>query len=139
MSELIEHTGRVVGVSEGCVHVAVEARSACAACAARSACGMSESAEKRVEVFTADAEAYAPGEAVTVSIRRGAGLLAVGLGYVGALAVLLAVLAVCVGPLGLSEGTAAVASMGGVAVYYGALWLLRRRIEAKIHIKIHKS
>ena len=40
---------------------------------------------------------------------------------------------------GWSDGAAALAAVGGIALYYGALYLLRERLEKKIHFKIHKQ
>ena len=36
-------------------------------------------------------------------------------------------------------GETALAAVGGIALYYGALYLLRKRLEKKIHFKIHKQ
>ena len=71
-------------------------------------------------------------------VRRRAGGIAVLLAYVGALVVLLAVLAVAAGPLHLSEGHAALAALAGVALYYVVLWLFRKRIEHTIQFTITK-
>ena len=40
---------------------------------------------------------------------------------------------------GWSDGAAALAAVGGIALYYGTLYLLRERLEKKIHFKIHKQ
>ena len=116
----------------------ITSHSACGSCRARQACGLAETQEKVVEVRTADAARYAPGDAVVVGVRRRAGGIAVLLAYVGALAVLLAVLAVAVGPLGWSEGRAALAALAGVVLYYVVLWLFRRKIEHTIQFTITK-
>ena len=83
---------------------------------------------------TADAPHYAAGEQVVVGVRRSAGMRAVALAYVGALAVLFAANAA----LGWSEGASALAALGGVGLYYVVLWLCRRRIEHTIHFTITK-
>ena len=36
-------------------------------------------------------------------------------------------------------GETALAAVGGIALYYGALYLLRERLGKKIHFKIHKQ
>jgi len=137
-AKIIEHEGVVDGV-EGCaVRVRITSRSACGACQARQACGMAEAQEKIVVVATADAGAYAPGDAVAVGVRRSAGIMAVALAYVGALVVLLAVLVVALCVLGWGEGASAAAGIAGVALYYGALWLFRGGIEHTIQFTITK-
>lgn len=138
MERLIEHGGTVERTEAGKVFVRIVAQSACGTCKARAACGMAESEEKIVAVTCADAAQYAPGEAVTVGVRRRAGGLAVALAYGGALAVLLAVLTVAIGAAGWSEGAAALAALAGVALYYGVLWLFRRKIEHTIQFTITK-
>lgn len=139
MTGIIEHSGVVESVGDGIVRVRIVAGSACGSCKARSACGMSEAQEKIVEVLTADAAAYAAGDAVLVGVFRHAAGVAVALGYVGALVVLLAVLAGGIAVLGWSEGASALAAVCAVALYYGCIWLFRRRIEETIHFTITKQ
>ena len=102
----IEHSGVVERTAPDAVYVRITSRSACGACRARQACGLAETQEKIVAVKTADAPHYAAGEQVVVGVRRSAGMRAVALAYVGALAVLLAVLFAANAALGWSEGRA---------------------------------
>ena len=138
MARPIEHSGVVERTAPDAVYVRITSRSACGACRARQACGLAETQEKVVEVRTPAAAQYAPGDAVVVGVRRRAGGIAVLLAYVGALVVLLAVLAVAAGPLHWSEGHAALAALAGVALYYVVLWLFRKRIEHTIQFTITK-
>lgn len=138
MSSQIEHSGVVERAGNGIVHVRITSSSACGTCAARQACGLAEAQEKIVEVKTSDTDAFAPGDAVTVGVRRRAGAIAVVLAYVGALAVLMAVLVAGIG-LGWSEGGSALAALAGVVLYYGAMWLFRRKIEHTIQFTITKN
>lgn len=137
--ERIEHDGVVERAEAGRVFVRITVHSACGSCSARKACGLAEAQEKIVEVATPEAARFVPGEAVTVGVRRRAGLLSVALAYGGALVVLVAALAVTIGAAGWSEGCGAVASLGAVVLYYMVLWLLRRRIEHTIHFTITKN
>lgn len=138
MTERIEHSGIVDRVEGDTVHVRITAHGACGSCKAREACGMAEAQEKIVSVRCSAAAEYAAGDAVTVGVRRGVGMRAVALAYVGALAVLLAVLIVALTVMNWSEGVSALAAIGGVGVYYVVLWLLRRRIEHTIQFTITK-
>lgn len=137
-ADIIEHEGRVDCAADGVVRVRITSRSACGSCSARQACGLAEAQEKTVEVRTDRAAEFVPGDAVRVGVRRRAGSLAVLLGYVGALVVLMTVLVVAVEALDWSEGPAALASIAGVALYYGALWLFRSKIEHTIQFTINK-
>ena len=139
MAEVIEHSGAVERTEAGKVFVRIVSHSACGSCSARQACGLAEAQEKIVEVTTPDAAQFAPGETVTVGVRRRIGMLSVALAYGGALVVLLAVLLVAVGLAGWSEGRGALASLGAVALYYMVLWLFRRRIEHTIQFTITKN
>ena len=138
MAQIIEHTGTVDSVEGDVVTVRIVAQSACGGCSARSACGMSESQEKRLEVRTQDAASYSAGDEVTVGVYKNMAMMAVVLGYVGALAVLVAVLVLCVCVAGTGEGTAVLWSLGAVAAYYVCLWAFRNGIEGKIHFTITK-
>lgn len=133
----IEHSGRVQRV-EGCrVFVVITSNSACGACEARKACGLSETTEKIVEVDTPSAAEYAAGEEVVVAVRRRAGMRAVAVAYAGPLAVLVVLLSVMTAA-GAGEGLAALVSIGGVALYYLLLRLFRDRISDGIKFTIHK-
>ena len=136
--ELIEHTGIVERSGEGVVHVKITSQSACGACKARQACGMAETQEKIVVVPTPEAGCYAPGEAVCVGVRKKAGRIAVLLAYGGALVVLLAALILSVGVFGAGDGIGVAVSLAAVVLYYGVLWLCRRRIEHTIQFTITK-
>ncbi len=139
MAELIEHSGTVERTEAGKVFVRITSHSACGACSARQACGLAETQEKIVEVAASEAGAFAPGDAVTVGVRRRIGILSVALAYGGALVVLLAVLGLTVGAAGWSEGRGALTSLGAVLLYYMVLWLFRRRIEHTIQFTITKN
>ncbi|WP_299102350.1 SoxR reducing system RseC family protein [uncultured Alistipes sp.] len=138
MARLIEHSGVVDRVEGDTVRVKITSRSACGACSARQACGLAEAQEKIVAVRTHRAAEFAAGDEVMVGVRSNAGARAVLLAYVGALVVLLAALAAAK-LLGGSDGQAVVAALGGVSLYYAALWCFRSRIEHTIHFTITKS
>lgn len=138
MAELIEHVGVVERTERGAVYVRITSRSACGTCSARQACGLAEAQDKIVVVTTPEAASFAAGEDVSVGVRRSAGMRAVVLAYVGALAVLLAVLVGTIAVAGWSEGAGALAAIAGVGVYYFALWLFRRKIEHTIQFTITK-
>ena len=138
MADLIEHSGVVERTERDTVYVRITSRSACGTCKARQACGLAEAQDKIVAVATPEAGQYAVGGAVMVGVRRSAGVRAVVLAYVGALAVLLAVLAGTIAVAGWSEGAGALAAIAGVGVYYFVLWLFRRKIEHTIQFTITK-
>ena len=87
MADLIEHSGVVERTERDTVYVRITSRSACGTCKARQACGLAEAQDKIVAVATPEAGQYAVGGEVMVGVRRSAGVRAVVLAYVGALAV----------------------------------------------------
>ena len=139
MADLIEHSGVVERTERDTVYVRITSRSACGTCKARQACGLAEAQDKIVVVKSPDAAQFAVGEQVIVGVRRSAGAVAVILAYVGALAVLLAVLVAAIAVLGWSEGRGALAALVAVGVYYCVLWLFRHKIEHTIHFSITKN
>ena len=139
MAKEIQHIGTVAEVSAKQVVVRITSRSACGSCAARSACGLAEAQEKLIEVNTADAARYAVGDEVMVGVKPYIGAKAVGLAYVGALAVLILALVLSVGVFGVSEGVGVLITLAAVALYYGVLWLVKDKIEHTIQFTINKN
>lgn len=137
MNELIEHRGRVIGVSDDTVDVEIVSESACASCKARTACGMSESENKLVTVVTGRAAAYRVGEEVMVSVKRNLGVRAVVYAYVFPFFVMLGVLLVLL-ECGAGETVSGLAAIGGAGVYYLVLWFLRSRLEREITFNLRK-
>lgn len=136
MAQEIQHSGTVVGCEPGKVQVRITSRSACGSCAAKQACGLAEATEKIVEVYTASWSSFRAGDSVLVGVKQRIGMKAVGLAYVGALAVLLVALVVALEGLHLGEGVAICVALGALALYYGGLWLFRSRIEKTIQFTI---
>ena len=133
----LEHKGIVLSIKGERIDVSILSESACATCKVKSACGMSETEEKVVSIFTHDAPAYRVGEQVVVSVTRNMGLCAVFLAYVVPFLMLLVSLLVLL-EAGLSEAAAGLISLGVLALYYIVLWLMRRRIEREINFNIRK-
>ena len=119
----IEHSGVVKRVDAERVCVEITAHGACGSCKAREACGLGQTGQKIVEIRTPAAATYRPGA------------VAVLLAYVVPFVVLIGGVAVCY-LLGAGDGAAVLAGLGSVVLYYGILWLLRRKIDNAIHFTI---
>ena len=137
MAQTVEHIATVIRADDDVVEAELTVQSACAACHARSVCGLGESKRKRVEIATPDAAAYVPGENVVVSIESNMGMTAVFWAYVMPFVVLLGALIVS-SAAGAGDGVSALAALAATALYFVALYLCRARLERKIHFKIHK-
>ena len=138
MSMQLQHRGVVESVAGDTVIVSVMPESACAGCHARGVCG--ERGEKReIVVKTRYAAEYAVGERVVVALERNSmGVLSVVWCYVLPLIVLLGVLFGTKG-FGVEDGVAALSSMAAMALYFVALYLMRKMFERKIKFTIIKD
>ena len=135
----VKHLGEVIRIESDVVAVRMRVNSACSACHAKGVCGASEQTDKIVEVETTEASLFEVGESVEVALmQRDMGSKSVILAYVVPFFVLTAVL-LGVLALGLSEGVAVLAALGGVAIYYIVLHLLRDKVKSKIKFIIIKQ
>lgn len=138
MGGAIQHRGRVESVAGDRVTVVVEQQTACSGCHARGLCG-EKGKERTIEVVTPHAAEYSVGESVIVALLKPSmGFSSVVWGYVLPLVVLL--VALFAGRFaGVGDGPAALISIGAVAMYYVAIYLMRHRFEQKIHFTIIKE
>lgn len=135
----VKHCGEVIRIESNSVYVRMTVNSACSACHAKGVCGVSESTEKIVEVETASAADFNIGESVEVALLSDSmGAKSVVLAYVVPFLVLTLML---VGSLmmGAGEGVAVLSALGGVAIYYVVLHLLRDKVKNKIKFIIIKQ
>ena len=139
MSQTVWHSGIVDRTEERKVVVRITSRSACGSCAAREACGLAEATEKIVEVRVADEQAFEVGRSVQVGVKKHSGGKAVVMAYVGALVAMLVALVVAVEVCGLADGWAVAVGLGAVAIYYGVLWLFRKKIDNSIQFSITQN
>jgi len=124
----IEHTGRILEITPEFTTVEILVSSACAACHAKGICGMAEADAKVIMVPTDPYVEHKVGDTVTVKTKMTMGLKAVWISYVIPLAVLM-VLILTLSALLDNQVLCALASVGGVAVYYFIIWLLRGRLQ----------
>ncbi len=135
----VKHCGEVIRIEGSSIFVRMTVNSACSACHAKSVCGASETAEKIVEVESTSAADFNIGDSVEVALLSDSmGAKSVVLAYVVPFLVLTIML---IGSLmvGLGEGVAVLAALGGVAIYYVVLHLLRDKVKNKIKFIIIKQ
>ena len=126
--ETISHEGVVTKITDDELEIKILAQSACAACHAKSACGMGEQAEKILTVPRPKGKDFAINQKVNVKMAIGQGNKAAVLAYLIPILLLLAVLFVCLG-LGLNEGIAALISIVALIPYYIVLYLRRDKLK----------
>ena len=129
-SNIISHEGVVTKITDEELEIKILSQSACAACHAKSACGMGEQAEKILTVPRPKGKDFALMQRVNVRMAIGQGNKAAVLAYLIPIILLLAVLFVCLG-LGISEGISALLSVVALIPYYIILYLLRDKLKQK--------
>ena len=134
-AETISHEGIVTKITDDELEIKILAQSACAACHAKSACGMDEQAEKILTVPRPKDKNFALNQKVNVEMAIGQGNKAAVLAYLFPIVLLLAVLFVCLG-LGLSEGLSALISILALIPYYIVLYLRRDKLKKKFEYLI---
>ena len=129
-TETISHEGIVTKITDDELEIKILAQSACAACHAKSACGMGEQAEKILTVPRPKNKTFELDQKVNVKMSIGQGNKAAVLAYLIPIMLLLAVLFVCLG-LGLNEGLSALISIVAIVPYYIVLYLRRDKLKQK--------
>lgn len=123
----ITHPGRILEITPDFTTVQIIVSSACSSCHAKGLCGMSEAEEKIIMVPTDPYSEHKVGDEVQVMTRMTMGLKAVWISYVVPLAVLMILILTLSAVIG-NEFLVGGLSIGGVAVYYLCIWLLRDRL-----------
>ncbi len=129
-NETISHEGIVTKITDDELEIKILAQSACAACHAKTACGMGEQAEKILTVPRPKGKEFSLLQKVNVKMAVGQGNKAAVLAYLIPILLLLAVLFVCLG-LGVNEGLAALISIVAIVPYYIVLYLRRDNLKNK--------
>ena len=124
----IAHLGRILEIDRDFTTVQIIVSSACSACHAKSLCGMSEDEEKVIMVPTDPYSEYKVGDEVKVKTKMTMGLKAVWISYVIPLAVLMILILSLSSVIG-NELLVGLLAIGGVALYYFCIWLLRGRLQ----------
>ena len=124
----IQHTGEIIDITPDFTTIKIIVSSACASCHAKSLCGMSEEQEKIIMLPTDPYATHNVGDKVQVATKMTMGLKAVWISYVIPLAVLM-ILILTLSSFIDSQVVCGLAAVGGVALYYFVIWLLRSRLE----------
>jgi len=133
--ESISHEGIVTKITDDELEIKILTQSACAACHAKSACGMGEQAEKILTVPRPKGKEFSLHQKVNVRMAIGQGNKAAVLAYLIPIMLLLAVLFTCLG-LGLSEGLSALFGILSLIPYYIVLYLQRDKLKQKFEYSV---
>lgn len=133
-SSQIVHNGVIQAVKDGVAYVSFKQDGGCGGCAARSACNVTEHADRELKV-PLDGRQVTGGERVLIYISPTSGLRAVLLSYVIPLALILVVLTTTI-ELGISEPLAAVLALGSLLPYFLVLKAFSKRIKNNISFEV---
>lgn len=133
--ETISHEGIVTKITDDELEIKIVSQSACAACHAKSACGMGEQAEKILTVPRPKDQNFSLMQKVNVTMAIGQGNKAAVLAYLIPIVLLLAVLFICLG-VGLNEGLSALISIVVLIPYYTILYLQRDKLRKRFEYRI---
>ncbi len=124
----IRHTGKILEITPEYTTVEIVVSSACSSCHSKALCGMSEDKEKVIMVPTDPYALHKVGDEVEVMTKMSMGMKAVWISYVIPLAVLM-ILILTLSSFIDSQVVCGLSAVGGVALYYFVIWLLRSRLE----------
>lgn len=133
--ETVSHEGVITKIDGDTLEIKIIAQSACAACHAKSACTMSDQAEKVLTVPKPEGQEFRLFQKVKVVMAVGQGNKAAILAYLVPIILLLAALFICLG-IGLSEGLAALIGIAVLIPYYFILYLRRDQLKKKFDYRI---
>ena len=134
-NETISHEGIITEIGDDELKIKILSKSACAACHAKSACTMSDMAEKILTVPKPQNRDFQLMQRVNVSMKVSQGNKAAFLGYLLPFALMMAVLFTLIG-CGLGEGLSALCSLAALIPYYIILYLRRDKLKKQFDYEI---
>ena len=133
--ENISHEGVITRITDDELEIKIIAQSACAACHAKSACTMSDQAEKILTVPKPEGKEFSLMQKVKVTMAVSQGNRAAVLAYLIPILLLLAALFICLG-LGMGEGWSALVSIAVLIPYYLILYLRKDRLQKRFEYTV---
>lgn len=134
-NETISHEGIITEIGDDELKIKILSKSACAACHAKSACTMSDMAEKILTIPKPQNRDFQLMQRVNVSMKVSQGNKAAILGYLLPFALMMAVLFTLIG-CGLGEGLSALCSLAALIPYYIMLYLRRDKLKKQFDYEI---
>ncbi len=133
--ETVSHEGIITKITDEEIEIKILAQSACAACHAKSACGMGEQSEKILTVPRPKDKDFKLLQKVNVTMAIGQGNKAAVLAYLIPIILLLTALFTCLG-IGLGEGLSALISVAALIPYYIVLYFKRDKLRKRFEYNI---
>lgn len=133
---LVKHEGIVSKISNSSITVSLKGNLHCDACNAKSACGVSDSDSKEIEI-QAPAQALELNENVEVFLKKDLGLKAVFWAYVFPFILLFAVL--LIGSRVYPEWIAGLLAIGILIPYYSLLYAFKNSFKKAFKVSVSKK
>ncbi len=133
----IIHKGRIVEITPDFTSVEIIRPSACSGCHAKSLCGLAASETNLVMLPTDPYSEHRVGDEVELVMKYSMGMKAVWISYMIPLLILL-ILILSLSPVIADELYRGLIAIGGVALYYFIIWLLRGKLENEVVFRIRK-
>lgn len=133
-SKTVDHIGRVQEINLDEITVCIISQSACAACHAKGACGLSDSTEKMITVQKPNHNLKV-GESVRVILSQSMGFKALFVGYILPFLIVITVL-ITLTLFTVSEGKAGLASLAVLVPYYLGLSFFKDRLSKQYSFDI---
>lgn len=133
----VEHEGIIQSLSAQTLDIVIDSHSACAGCHAKGACGISDMKQKIITARRPEGD-FQVGERVMVYADLGNAFYSVWLAYVLPSIVIIGAI-FFIEKTGSSELTAAMASLGLLALYFFMLYLFRNKISKRITFTVAKQ
>lgn len=128
MKKEIYHDGKIIEITPEFTSVEIISSSACSQCHAKGLCGFSEEESKVVMIPTSPYTERKVGDTVTLALKQTMGLKAVWISYVIPLIILM-ILVLSLSSVIDNEVWTGLTAIGGVALYYLVIWLLRDKLK----------
>lgn len=132
----VEQKGIIEKIENGTATVNITTFSACASCQTKGTCGMTEVAEKLIEV-SVNKDQYSIGETVNIIMENSLGLRATLLAYVLPFVIIIFVL-ILLTSLGLSEVFSGLISIAALTLYYFGLHLKKDKLNKTFQFTLNK-
>jgi positive regulator of sigma E activity len=132
----VEQKGIIETIENGIAVVNITSFSACASCHSKSACSMTDVAEKQIEVAVNNQQ-YRKGELVNILMKKSLGLRATMLAYVLPFLVVIFALIVLTS-IGLNEVISGIISIGALALYFFFLHLAKDKLQKTFQFTLNK-
>jgi len=133
----VSHDGIVKRIEGDKVFVSIIAKAACLSCQVNSSCSTSELSEKLIEVNRYDVN-FTVGENVSVALKETSGVKALMIGYMIPFVLMIATL-IIVSEFTNNEIIIGLSSLGILAPYYFALFVLQDFLKKQFSFFVHKQ